>query len=107
MKEPITTYFIVLGGAVAWALHFTWAYVIGEFTCVATGTAFTLFGLDASAWFIIALTLPCLGASLFACRLSWARRGEFIGRFGIYANGLFSAAILAQTLPAFFFLKGC
>lgn len=111
-------WFGVLGGAIAWSVHFLVLYFLVEALCV-TGTAGTrVFGFALPAFVIAIVTVVALlvafGAAVVAHR-SWRRwrgsehdevrlrgSGAHLLFLGLLLNGFFVLMILVETLPIFF-----
>ncbi|MEX2672945.1 MAG: hypothetical protein WD294_12645 [Phycisphaeraceae bacterium] len=121
-------WFALLGGGVAWALHFLLAYGISEFGCEAGADAWVWLNVSAVAWMILALTVLMLTLAVAATFVAWrlahpgeAERGpdaspaeahhrmtrRFAGGLAIWLNGLFTFVIAFQTIPLFFYLGRC
>ncbi len=123
---PGLIWFVLLGGAIAWAVHLLAAYALGEFGCVAGWGHIYFRGLHLVAWLVLAVTLitaVVTAAALWASvrmerRLEQAGAGEeaalepdrpapFAARFGVITNGLFLFIILFEAVPVLYFLRHC
>ena len=126
LSAILTPWFAFLGGAAAWVLHLTVAYVIAEIGCQSQRLDVRLLGIPGPDFFGFALTLlagaTAVGAAVTAFRLypgeatgdpvdePGAResigRDRFMAYAGLIMNGIFLVAILAGGLP-FMFLQSC
>lgn len=114
MIQPTNTtrgrgWFALLGGAIAWFVHFIAIFVVSEFGCVAQ--------LDRQQWGeISAVALLLLGASVAPLLVAVAaaivgyrdrRSASWIARAGWLFSALFAVIIVVQSIPAFFYLRSC
>lgn len=116
-------WFVLLGGAIAWAVHLGGAYAIAEFGCVA-GWGHAPGSVSAVSWMLIvlsaAMTLLAAGALLASYQVgkrpSHGPAGadadehdtaDYVARFGKITNGLFLFIIVVQSLPIVFYLGRC
>lgn len=125
--------FGLLGGAVAWTVHLMAVYAIGEWGCVSRSMEGRFLGIAGIAWLLIAVTvgagLASAAAALVAYRSEQRLRpaeeeGDsdegvpreeaevhsyqlFTARSGMIMSGLFTFVIVVESVPVFFFLRGC
>ena len=116
-------WFVLLGGAIAWAVHLGGAYAIAEFGCVA-GWGHAPASVSAVSWMLIVLSAAMTLLAAWALRASYRVAGrppgrpadigtdehdtaEYVARFGKIANGLFLFIIVVQSLPIVFYLGRC
>jgi hypothetical protein len=120
-RQTFARWFVFLGGAIAWLLHLLTAYALAEFGCVSGWGGFL--GLPLVVWLILGFTLPLLAIAVGALLVGYRYEKRFAGleprgleardpglalvRYGVVANALFILTILAETVPVFFFLRGC
>jgi hypothetical protein len=120
-RQVLERWFVFLGGAIAWLLHLLAAYAVAEFGCVAGWGEFL--GQPLVVWLILGLTAPLLAIACLALLVGYRYERRFANqeprgleaqdpgvalvRYGVVANALFILTILAETLPVFFFLRGC
>jgi hypothetical protein len=122
----VAPWYALLGGAIAWALHFVVTYAIAEVACRSDRLDVVLLGLPAPHLFAYAATLlagaTAIGAAVVAYGLApngvradpvdAAGEHEALGRLrfiayaGVIINGLFLVATIAGGLP-YFFLRAC
>jgi hypothetical protein len=116
-------WFGLLGGGVAWLLHFLISYAAGEFGCLSGFGERLFLGINWVAWIVIATTVVMLGIALTATVLAY--RGEtklmdrerelkedrewekYMAHAGWITSGLFALIILVEALPILYFLKDC
>lgn len=128
-NETVTTassrrqlWFGLLGGALAWLIHFFAAYLAAEFGCVSGWGKQQWIGISAVAWLVLAMTLAMTLVGFAASWSAWrvysrlrsdptaeiASRGElYLAQAGALTSGIFVAAILFETIPVFFYLQRC
>lgn len=109
----------VLGGALAWLVHFLLAYVIAEWGCVPLVPGVRVLGLTGTIWLLLivsAVMFAIACASALIARRSRARLpdpgGEggaepFMARLGVQLSALFAFIIAVESVPIFYFLSGC
>lgn len=109
-------WFGLLGGAVAWLLHFFLVYGLSEVFCNTDFPGFDLFGASGEAALLLGATLflglAALAVTFFSYR-NWRRletsthetagRARFMTSFGVLLSGFFTFLILLESLPVFFF----
>jgi hypothetical protein len=115
-------WFGLLGGALAWLIHFFAAYLLAEFGCVSGWGKKQWMGISAVAWLVLAMTLFMTLVGLAAAWSAWraylrlrtgpsaevALRGElYLAQAGALTSSIFVAAILFETIPVFFYLQRC
>jgi hypothetical protein len=118
--ERRALWFALLGGAVAWLVHFLIIYLIGEFGCIAGLDRFGLAGISGVALAVLGITLPMLAlaglATLTALRRARPggdRTGDtpgpahYMAHVGLWSNLLFILIIVVQTIPVFYYLRTC
>lgn len=116
--------FCLLGGGIAWLLHFLAIYVISEFGCVSGWSDWIVGRLSMVVWLLLLATLltgaMAVAAVWAAAHTRKTLRGaeaedaaepaetkSFVGRLSLILNGLFLFIILVQAVPIFFYLKSC
>jgi len=122
--------FILLGGGVAWTLHFLLAWAIAEFGCIAGWDAAVFLGLHAITWLILGVTLGAVTLAAVAAGYAWqgvvawraGRAGaeqataglpdprgwrSYVARAGLISNLTFLFIIVVETIPVFYFLGSC
>lgn len=106
----------VLGGALAWSLHLLGAWLLAEFRCVAAREEAATLGIGATSALLLALSAAALSAAVFATWVGWidGRRLTgtespylYLARFGKLTNAVFTLVIAFQSVPIFYFLRGC
>lgn len=116
-------WFGLLGGALAWTVHFISAYVIAEFGCVSWLGDYRYANVSYVAWSEIAVTavaapiaLAATGAayrcgrqlqSHAANNMSANHAERYLARAGSYTSGIFAFVILFEAIPIFFYLRSC
>jgi hypothetical protein len=116
--------FNLAGGGGAWLLHLLLSYVAAEFGCLAGLGQVKVAGLTVVAWLLLTLTVVMLAVASAAVVVSWqlgrhrpgddttrlaeARQAQrFSGRLGLVANSVFMLIIAIQSVPIFYFWRGC
>lgn len=113
----------VLGGALAWLVHFLLAYAISEWGCVPPVTDVRAFGMTGTALLLLAVSAVTFAAACAATAVAQRSRhrlhdhgdapdaaphaGPFMARLGLQLSGLFAFIILVESIPIFYFLSGC
>ena len=112
----------LIGGAVAWTLHLLLAYAVAEFGCVAGLGHTTWIGISIVSWMLLGVSILCtlLAVASFLIANNIGRRAadlppdvehretaDFVARFGVIINGLFTFIIVVESIPIFFFLGRC
>ena len=125
-SRPGRLVFAFLGGAAAWFLQHALGYALVEINCHSSRLAFTILGLDASAFLMIVVTILTLAvaaaAAVVALRTQpvpmlresggeagapeWRSRSRFMAQVGFFLNLLFIVAILV-TGASLLFLRPC
>lgn len=103
------------GGGLAWLLHFLTIWVAAEFGCLSALSRPGPAGVSLVAWVVLGLSAFFIGIALWGLLTSPARMVAldtvetdlFVRRFARVANVIFLLVIVAQTVPAFFYLKDC
>ncbi len=119
--------FSLFAGAFAWTVHLILAATIAEWGFTAGLGDRLLWGVNAIAWSVIALTVCAVTttaiATMSAFHLSRSYRGEgrgsavdtmdlrddsdlFLAQVSLWGNFLFLCTILAQSVPILFYLGG-
>jgi hypothetical protein len=103
-------WFGLLGGPVAWSVHFLLVYGLSEGLCASGGTAATLFGFPLLNGSVLLATiiaaLVALGCLVLARRTSSEQRStgpeyertDYMSKIGILSSGLFLFVILFEGL---------
>jgi hypothetical protein len=122
VRQPLSAFELSvcwLGGAIAWLVHLLGAYALAEFGCVAGWQRLAPLGVTAVAWAALTLSVAAALAAAWATRVAAradrrltavsdpTRTRHFAARSGMWLNGFFLAAILAETLPVLFYLGTC
>lgn len=119
--SPLALWAGLIGGGVAWTIHFLFIYVAGEFGCISGLGGQSFLGISAVVWLVLAMTVATLlvaAAASFLSNRRWAhlaeqtgaRRAEwevYMARTGAITSGLFCFIIVVEALPALFYLRGC
>jgi hypothetical protein len=116
-------WFGLIGGGVAWLLHFLISYAAGEFGCVSGLGERHFLGISAVAWLVIVITVVMFGIALAATIMAYkgetklkARERElredrdwekYMAHAGWMTSGVFALIILVEALPILYFLKDC
>jgi hypothetical protein len=115
-------WFVLLGGATAWTLHLLLAYGVAEFGCLSGMGKIEMGGLTWVAWMLLGVSALAAGlagvAIVVSLRLHRRLRaggagGEgdrstaFSVRLGLISNVVFAGVIVVQTIPIFYYLRGC
>jgi hypothetical protein len=116
-------WFGLLGGGVAWLVHFLTIYVVAEFGGVSGWGQSPFLGITVQAWLLLVISLlMTVGAGAAAYVAHRSRRflrqtspteddlerhaaGWHMARAGYVASSLFLFIILVESLPIFFFLR--
>jgi hypothetical protein len=126
LVASVEPWFAILGGAIAWALHFVITYAISEVACRSGRLDVVLLGQPGPDLFANAATLlaaaTAFGAATVAFGLAPDRvradpvdaagerealgRLRFIAYGGVIINGFFLIATIMGGLP-YFFLQAC
>lgn len=112
-----------LGGGIAWVLHLLLTYAISEFGCTGEEPRHEFLGVNSIAWLLLAASavpIALSGLSVWTSNrlIQKLRRdleeGEEVSgpelhtlRIGVITNGLFVLIIVVQTIPIFYYLRGC
>jgi hypothetical protein len=116
-------WFGLLGGAIAWAIHFLSAYVIAEFGCVGRLDLRRYGNISLVAWLELGISFIAVAAAAAATRAahrclqqlpsgdgdaSAERPAErTLARTGLFTSGIFTFVILFESIPIFFYLHRC
>jgi hypothetical protein len=115
-------WFGFLGGGVAWTLHLLLSYFVAEFGCEAGLDRHVYLGIMLPAWLLMGVSLftTLLGAAAVFVAWRLKRRFQalpgdpeadgadrFLARTGFLTSLLFTAIIVAQSLPILFYLGSC
>lgn len=114
-------WFGLLGGAFAWLAHLLLAWGISEFGCVSGLGSTVRLGLSAPAWLGLFVSILAFGTSAAATLSARAMRKRlvaagdiaedepdlFLARTGLITSALFTLVIVVESIPLFFYLKGC
>lgn len=122
VREP-ALWIGLIGGGIAWLIHFLAVYAIAEFGCVSGWGRGTFLGVTGLSWLLLAVSAimlgVCTGSVLLARRsLHRLRKASgsgtipphshfFVARTGFISGTLFGLIILVETLPIFFYLQRC
>ena len=119
----LSLWFGLFGGAIAWTIHFMSAYAVAEFGCVGRLGERTYWNISLVAWLELAITaaavlvaaaatavayrsqLPLLSSAYNADAAREAERQT--ARAGLLTSGVFTFAILFESIPIFFYLRSC
>jgi hypothetical protein len=118
-----TLWFGVLGGAVAWTIHLLAAYALAEFGCVSGLGQRSAYGISYVAWAILVMSVAVTAVALLATLLAgraWQSFGnddhpsspatageQYLAQAGTLMSGLFTVAILFETIPILYYLRTC
>jgi hypothetical protein len=118
-----TLWFGVLGGAIAWTIHLLAAYALAEFGCVSGLGQRGAYGISYVAWAVLVMTIAVTAVALLATVIAgraWrtfandlrpngpAAAGEqYLAQAGTLMSGLFTVAILFETIPILYYLRTC
>lgn len=112
----------LMGGGVAWFVHFLLVYVISEWRCVGPLPDLQFLGMTGTAWLLLGVSVILFAAACAATVISYrtdgARRATdepddlagpapFLARTGVYLSGLFAFVIVVEAIPIFFFRTYC
>jgi hypothetical protein len=116
-------WFGLLGGGVAWLIHFLAAYIIAEFGCISGWGKGTFMGVTGLAWLLLGVSAVMLGLCTWSVLIArrclrdlrkapFADRARvqsriFMARAGFISGAIFVLIILVETLPIFFYLQRC
>jgi hypothetical protein len=115
-------WFGLLGGGIAWLLHFLSSYVIAEFGCVSNWGQNKYLGVTMLAWLLLGVSAFATGLAAFATFVAYRakqRLGElehsdgqtssavYMARAGYITSGVFLFVIIVESIPIFFFLQSC
>lgn len=117
-SSRLALWFAVLGGMIAWVIHFWLGFALVEITCRTEFPQFSALGLSGLQLLMAVVTVLFGGVALVAAIVAWrvqARAGpvtdrdsdhpralaSFMGRTGLYLSGFFLAAIVLAAVPAF------
>lgn len=116
-------WFGLLGGAIAWSVHFISAYVVAEFGCVGGLGERSYWNISYVAWLELGLTVFAFLMAAFSTMVAYrSQRGLASGtacpcseqcavrstaRAGMLSSGLFTFVILFESIPIFFYLHRC
>ena len=119
-------WFGLLGGAVAWLIHFLAAYAISEFGCVAEWGDRLWMGISVAAWLLIAMTAATTALAAAALLTAhWVRRriggsvedlpdsegivasAPYMAYIGWVLSVLSLVIILVQSVPILYWLEDC
>ena len=119
----VSLWFGLLGGAIAWAIHFMSAYVIAEFGCVGRLGERIYWNISLVAWLELILTATGVLVAATATAVAYrnqlrslldapdvgaAREAErYTARAGLFTSAIFTFVILFESIPIFFYLHGC
>lgn len=118
---PIRLWTGLLGGAMAWLVHFLLVYVISEWRCVPPLPEVQVMGMTGTAWLLLAVSVVMLAAACGATLLAYWNDGSraddagterngaqpFMARTGMLTSGLFAFIILVESVPILFFTSHC
>jgi hypothetical protein len=115
-------WFGLLGGAMAWSGHFLMLAFIAEWGYFAGLQDNRMLGVTAVVWVIAVATaiavLMAVAALVVAWRMQWRQRHraepndsahsnwQFMSKTGVTTNMVFLFIIVAEAIPALFFLHG-
>ncbi len=124
--SPRILWFSQLGGAVAWVLHLTGSYSVGEWGCASPFARDQFLSLTGPVWLLFVVTATAMALALAAAwtghraeaelrakerfpgRVGETRHpGIYMARSGLMTSGLFAFIILVQSVPTFYFLRSC
>ena len=112
----------LLGGAVAWFVHFLLVYGIAEWRCVPPLPGTHFLGMTGTAWLLLAVSVALFIAACAAALLSYRNDGRrsakdadddragprpFMAHTGLFTSGLFAFIILVESVSIFFFASQC
>jgi hypothetical protein len=124
--EPVVgrgaLWFGLLGGGVAWALHFLTAYVLAEFGWVSGWGRSEYLGVTFRAWMLLGVSLLMVLGAGTATFVAWRSRrlmslnssqagnseseaARYMARAGYITSAMFLFIILVESVPIFFFLQ--
>ncbi len=115
--------FSLLGGPLAWFLHLFLAWFLAEWGCLRGFPALSVFGLGGTVVLLVVVTIPLTAIALAATMLSLqmmraaeeppadgaglGQSSRFTARTGAVTGGIFTAAILFESIPLLFYLSRC
>lgn len=121
-KGRAALWFGLIGGGAAWGTHLLLAYAISEFGCVGGLELPGYLGISPVAWLLLNVTLLTTAVASIATMVAWRRRGclsgaaeraapdvaeRYAAHVGLVCSGLFTLIILFESLPIFYYLRGC
>ncbi len=118
-RRAFRLWFVLLGGALAWSVHFMMNYLLVTIQCVTGWLGANVLGVSVLLWLIMLMTLIALGITAWSFAVARCARqqakaadapadgyGMYMARGGLWMNGLFMLLIVLETLPIFF-LRPC
>lgn len=116
-------WFGLLGGAIAWTIHFMLAYTIAEFGCVSGLGQRSYWNISLVAWLELAVTAVASSVAAAATAVAYRNQvcllsisptttnsvdvEQYTARAGLFTSGIFSFVILFESIPIFFYLRNC
>lgn len=115
-------WFGLLGGAAAWMLHLMSAYAASEFGCVGRLGDYRYWNISLVAWFVLGVTVFAALVSVTATAVAYGSHRRLsqagaIDRYdaaeqstawtGFLTSGLFTVAIVFESIPILFYLRCC
>jgi hypothetical protein len=102
-------WFALLGGAVAWFLHFIAIFVVSEFGCVAGLDEPLSIGISVVAALLLGASVVPLAVAVAATLVGYRDRhsADWMAEAGALLSGLFVLIIAVQSIPALFYVRGC
>ena len=114
-------WFGLLGGAIAWTIHFLSAYAVAEFGCVGKLGQRSYGNISLVAWLELALTVAALLLAAAATAAAYRSHRRLLSsaesaaleaecdtaRAGLYTSAIFTFVILFESIPIFFYMRSC
>lgn len=114
-------WFGLLGGAIAWTIHFLSAYAVAEFGCVGKLGQRSYGNISIVAWLELALTAVAVLVAATATAAAYQNQRRLLAsaggaaleaecctaRAGLYTSAIFTFVILFESIPIFFYMRSC
>ena len=116
-------WFGLLGGAIAWTIHFMSVYVVAEFGCVAGLGERSYWDISLVAWLELVLTVAAALAAAVSTAVAYSselrlpsvadgsgitqQAERYTARAGLLTSGIFTFVIVFESIPIFFYLRSC
>lgn len=113
----------LFGGAMAWAIHFLSAYVVAEFGCVGRFGERNYWNISLVAWLELFLTFAAVLVAAVSTAVAYRSQlrlssntddscapqqaARYMARAGLLTSGIFTFVILFESIPIFYYLRGC